>query len=340
MSIFDYISSFLGYSLQATPAIQEQDFESLAIKQSYINALQEKDFITVKTLLEKGVDPNIDVNQYGSALNIAITNNQYDIALLMIEKGIDVNKVSTNNNSPIIEAIKLNAPAELIQSIANHGLDLCRVRSIVADKVVHFSPLYMASYFYNKQQINLDVLKLVADLKLGYTIDFAYAYWVLRNAHKYDLVEDIYSQYHLNLGDNEPSSEILFSNNGNFFTSSIYNNRYVLGKDFYAFSVESIDTSSSKFRFYAPTNRQEYGVYVLNAIDISIENKDIIATKYVLLDGYTTQLIDTTITAPHIYLPTVDHISIHNSNLIGEVHYMTPQQLDYLFIFHLNLSIY
>ncbi|MFN7039209.1 MAG: hypothetical protein ACK4OM_06575 [Alphaproteobacteria bacterium] len=67
---------------------------------------------------------------------------------------------------------------------------------------------------------------------------------------------------------------------------------------------------------------------LLEAIDIICANSSIVSTEAVYLNGESIALYNTTITAPDIYLPPQDHVLSTNTQLIGNVHYLTPEQFD------------
>jgi hypothetical protein len=71
---------------------------------SLLQAVWKGDILTVKELIEKGVDPNAQTKLGKSPLHMAATKEETEITSLLIASGADVNAEDQNGKTPLMEA--------------------------------------------------------------------------------------------------------------------------------------------------------------------------------------------------------------------------------------------
>ncbi len=85
---------------------------------SLLQAVWKGDILTVKELIEKGVDPKAQTKLGKSPLHVAATKEETEIASLLIASGADVNAKDENGKTPLMEAVSAGrrANAEVLLS--------------------------------------------------------------------------------------------------------------------------------------------------------------------------------------------------------------------------------
>lgn len=85
---------------------------------SLLQAVWKGDILTVKELVEKGVDPRAQTKLGKSPLHMAATKEETEITRLLIASGADVNAGDQNGKTPLIEAVSAGrrANAEVLLS--------------------------------------------------------------------------------------------------------------------------------------------------------------------------------------------------------------------------------
>ena len=74
----------------------------------------------IKNLLDSGLNPNA-VSQYVTLLELAINNNLTEIAVLLIQRGSDVNHISRFDNKPLIISATQRGNIEVVSSLIKAG---------------------------------------------------------------------------------------------------------------------------------------------------------------------------------------------------------------------------
>ena len=129
------------------------------------NAAENGDIVTVRSLLNQGVDVNS--NAYGrTALLWAAQNKHMDIVRLLIEKGANVNTKDKNTGTPLIYEV-INGQLDMVKLLLDKGADLNMVSG-----PVDATALIYAVFQNNKDAVQF-LVKRGADVnvkdKLGMT---------------------------------------------------------------------------------------------------------------------------------------------------------------------------
>ncbi len=89
-----------------------------------VYAAEGGDIATTKSLLAQGVDVNAqDSEIHETALMFAIDNHHFDVALLLIDKGADVNAKDPKGNTALIEAA-MKGEANTVEALLHHNADV------------------------------------------------------------------------------------------------------------------------------------------------------------------------------------------------------------------------
>jgi len=90
-----------------------------------IIAARRNNLVTVKLLLEKGADPNIQDSIGSTALISAVSNGNYDMVKMLIDNGADVNLKTVGNVDALI-AIMLRGgfiKIDIVRLLLENGAD-------------------------------------------------------------------------------------------------------------------------------------------------------------------------------------------------------------------------
>jgi uncharacterized protein len=77
---------------------------------------------SVKFLVDNGVDVN-EASYWGSPLGIASYKDHYKIADLLIKSGANVNKVSRNGMTPLLNAVLMKGRSKIVELLLKNGAD-------------------------------------------------------------------------------------------------------------------------------------------------------------------------------------------------------------------------
>lgn len=91
--------------------------------QSLIDAVQQDDISTIKTLLAKGVDVNAKDNYGATALMYAFQDGHSEIVKTLLDNGADVN-AKDNNGKTALMAASLKGHSEIVKTLLGKGADV------------------------------------------------------------------------------------------------------------------------------------------------------------------------------------------------------------------------
>lgn len=87
-----------------------------------MNAVREKNYGTVLSLLNNGVDPNAHDIANVTALHIAAESNFKDVIMLLIQKGANINEISDGNFTPLMYAAA-EGNYDIVKTLIEYGAD-------------------------------------------------------------------------------------------------------------------------------------------------------------------------------------------------------------------------
>ncbi|KAJ5078069.1 ankyrin repeat protein [Anaeramoeba ignava] len=100
-------------------------------------ACQNNSLEIIKYLVEKGVDINAKTNDNETVLHLACQNNSIEIIKYLVEKGVDIN-AKTNNNETVLHLACQNNSLEIIKYLVEKGIDI-NAKTNENETVIHLA---------------------------------------------------------------------------------------------------------------------------------------------------------------------------------------------------------
>jgi ankyrin repeat protein len=303
-----------------------------------LHAVHKGHYDIARILVTHGADVNKGIDEYGSPLVKSVYDQQIDLAELMVAKGIDVNKGLKGYPSALACSI-INKQPDLSKMLIDHRAN---VNQVYQDKEGHkITALHLAAKYNqvdtlkelldngakNMPDCNISPLELAVDAgnrdivkeliahEAVSSSEISGCYWKAREAHHYDLAQDLYWYYRAADSDGVESAITIKADGAKFGPNSTYIASY---------DVISLNDSN------ADVNND----FIARGIDLMCVNAHIKAGHAVYLDGQVVNLYNANITAPDIYLPTADHLVLEKCQLHGNIHHLSSAEFDASGIYH------
>lgn len=138
--------------------------------------------------------------------------------------------------------------------------------------------------------------------------EIVFIYWIARHSTNQEIMNDLYCTYKAKIGTEDPYFGKIITASHMYVEKSTYMDSATLIK----LQDDGLIDTKQKAK--------------LKSIDIFINNSTILAKEFISLNAQEVYLDNAQISAPDIYLPLKDHVHIYNSELIGNIHYLTPAE--------------